>query len=57
MSRTLDIIFYMRIYQVGQAGGPSEKQSMSRTLEWAAPPHYGGNVTSICFTATDAAGR
>jgi len=43
--------------QVGQAGGPSEKQSMSRTLEWAAPPHYGGNVTSICFTATDAAGR
>lgn len=35
---------------------PSAKQSVSRTLEWLAPPNYGGNVSEICFTATDVKG-
>jgi hypothetical protein len=35
---------------------PSAKQSVSRTLEWLAPPNYGGNVSQICFTATDVKG-
>ena len=35
---------------------PSAKQSVARTLEWLAPPNYGGNLTQICFTATDVAG-
>jgi hypothetical protein len=32
-------------------------QSVARTFEWLAPPNYGGNVSEICFTATDEAGR
>lgn len=34
----------------------SATQAVVRTMEWLAPPNYGGNVTEICFSASDIGG-
>ena len=34
----------------------SPMSAVNRSLTWLPPPNYGGNVTSICFAATDSCG-
>ena len=35
---------------------PSPLSSVNRSLSWMAPPNFGGNISVICFTATDSCG-